>query len=66
MVGFYRLSAIDSVTNYPYANIVLKRDEFNPESIKKFLKPYVDKYNIKTIVTDGFISYPTIISDFRL
>ena len=59
----YRLSAIDPVSNYPYANIILKKDEFNSENIKKFLQPIVDEQEIDTIVTDGAIAYPTIIKE---
>ena len=59
----YRLSAINPVSNYPYDNILLKKDEFSSENIKKFLQPIVDKYKIKTIVTDGAISYPAIIAE---
>ena len=33
----YRLSAIDPVTNYPYANKILTKDEFNSKNIKKIL-----------------------------
>ena len=59
----YRLSAIDPVSNYPYANIILKKDEFNSENIKKFLQPIIDEQGIETIVTDGAISYPAIIKE---
>ena len=59
----YRLAAIDPVSNYPYANIILKKDEFNSENIKKFLQPIVDEHEIKTIVTDGAISYPSIVAE---
>jgi len=61
----YRLSAIDPLSNYPYANIILKKDEFNSENIKKFLQPIVNEYDIKTIVTDGEISYPAIIEELN-
>ena len=61
--GVYRLSAIDPVSNYPYANIILKKDEFSSENIKNFLQPIVDEYDIKTIVTDGAISYPAIVAE---
>ena len=59
----YRLSAINPVSNYPYANIILKKDEFNSENIKKFLQLIVDEQEIDTIVTDGAITYPTIIKE---
>ena len=59
----YRLSAIDPVTNYPYANIILKKDEFNSENIKKFLQPIIDEQEIETIITDGAIAYPSIIKE---
>ena len=61
----YRLSAIDPVTNYPYANIILKKGEFNSENIKKFLQPIVDEQEIETIITDGAIAYPSIIKELR-
>ena len=59
----YRLSAIDPVTNYPYANIILKKGEFNSENIKKFLQPIVDEQEIEIIITDGAIAYPSIIKE---
>ena len=57
------MSAINPVSNYSYANIILKKDEFNTENIKKFLQPIINEYEIKTIVTDGTISYTTIIKE---
>ena len=61
----YRLSALDPVSYYPYANIILKKDEFNSDNIKKFLQPIVKEYEIKTIVTDGAIAYPAIIEELK-
>jgi len=61
----YRLSAIDPVTNYPYANKILTKDEFNSKNIKKFLQPIIDEQEIETIITDGAIAYPAIIKELR-
>ena len=59
------MSALDPVSYYPYANIILKNDEFNSDNIKKFLQPLVKEYEIKTILTDGAIAYPTIIKELK-
>ena len=39
----YRLTAIDPVTRWVHSNQIVKKEEFNLETIKNFLKPIIEK-----------------------
>lgn len=62
----YRLTAIDPVTRWVHSNQIVKKEEFNLETIKNFLKPIIEKTNAETIVTDGSNKYPELIKELGL
>ena len=49
----YGLTAMDPKTNYIYFETLVTEEEFTSENIEKLLKPITEKYDIKTIITDG-------------
>ena len=57
----YKLTALDPTTGHVFDFIIATHDEFDAEFVYNFLKPLVDKFNIKTIVTDGAKMYPAIM-----
>lgn len=62
----YRLTAIDPVTKWVHSNKIVKKEEFNLETIKNFLKPIIEKTNVDTIVTGGSNKYPALIKELGL
>ena len=58
---YVRLALIDVHTKMIINDELIPKDQFNKEYIKKFLKESTDGIKLKTIITDGYRSYPEII-----
>ena len=62
----YKLTALDPNTGHVFDFCIATHDEFNAEFVYNFLKPLVDKFEIKTIVTDGAKMYPAIMKKLKV
>ena len=49
----YKMMALDPSTKYIYAFKVVRKKDFNTQTVVKFLKPIVDEHNIKVMSADG-------------
>ena len=50
----YKMMALDPSTKYIYAFKVVRKKDFNTQTVvKKFLKPIVDKHKIKIMSADS-------------
>ena len=58
---YVRLALIDVHTKMIINDELIPKDQFNKEYIEKFLKESTDGIKLKTIITDGYRSYPEII-----
>ena len=56
---------MDPKTNYIYFENLITEEEFTSENIEKLLKSITEKYDIKTIITDGDRKYPEIIENLQ-
>lgn len=62
-VVYVRMTLVDSKTRIIIADEVIRKDDFNQETIKKFFKESLDGLKINTIVTDGYKAYEEIIEE---
>ena len=60
---YVRLSLIDADTYIIIKDIIIPKDEFNKEFIKRFLSESLNGLELNTIITDGHRSYPEIIDE---
>lgn len=60
---YVRLSLIDAHTYIIINDLLISKDEFNKDFIKKFLSESLDGLELDTIITDGHRSYPEIIDE---
>ena len=58
---YVRLALIDVHTKIIINDELIPKEQFNKEYIEKFLKESTEGIKIKTIITDGYRSYPEII-----
>ena len=58
---YVRLALIDVHTKMIINDELIPKNQFNKEYIEKFLKESTDGIKLKTIITDGYRSYPEII-----
>ena len=58
---YVRLALIDVHTKMIINDELIPKNQFNKEYIEKFLKQSTDGIKLKTIITDGYRSYPEII-----
>ena len=49
----YKMMALDPRTKYIYAFEVVRKEDFNLQTVVNFLKPIVDEHNIKVMSADG-------------
>ena len=63
MNGGIKLTAMDSVTGQVYDFCVATKEEFDQEFVKTFLKPLIDEFEIKVVVTDGDNMYPGVLEE---
>ena len=62
----YRLTAMDPVSKWVYDTILIEKEDFTQERIKKFIQSIMDITPITTLVTDGSNKYPQIAEDLGL
>ena len=62
----YRLTAMDPVSKWVYDTILIEKEDFTQERIKKFIQSIMDITPITTLVTDGSNKYPQIAKDLGL
>lgn len=60
---YVRLSLIDAHTRIIIKDIIIHKDNFNKDYIKKFLTESLKGLELNTIITDGHRSYPEIIDE---
>ena len=60
---YVRLSIIDAHTCIIINDILIQKNKFNKEYVKKFLTESLDGLPLDTIITDGYKSYPEIIDE---
>ena len=60
---YVRLTLIDAHTRIIINDILIAKNEFNKEFIKKFLIESLDGLPLDTIITDGHRAYPEIIDE---
>ena len=58
---YVRLALIDVHTKIIINDELIPKEQFNKEYIEKFLKESTEGIKLKTIITDGYRSYPEII-----
>ena len=58
-----RLQLIDAVTNFPFKDKFILAKDFEPESIKAYIKESIKDLPLNTIVSDGHLAYPKIIQE---
>ena len=61
--AYVRLSLIDAHTHIIIKDIIITKDKFDKDYIKKFLIESLNGLEINTIITDGYRSYPEIIDE---
>lgn len=62
-VVYVRMTLVDAKTRIIIADELIRKDDFNQKTIKKFLKESLDGLKIKIIVTDGYKAYEEIIKE---
>ena len=60
---YVRLSLIDAHTRIIINDILIQKNEFDKEYVKKFLTESLNVLPLDTIITDGHKSYPEIIDE---
>ena len=58
---YLRMTIIDIINKLIIAEQLVSEEEFNDETIKKFLEDNIDQETVESITTDGRKSYKTII-----
>lgn len=60
---YVRLSLIDAHSRIIINDIIIPKDQFNKDYIKKFFIDSLNGFKLHTIITDGHRSYPEIIDE---
>lgn len=60
---YVRLTLLDAKNKIIIEDCVIPRDLFSKEYIKTFLEASLENLNVKTIITDGYRAYASIIDD---
>ena len=58
-----RVQLIDAVTNFPFKDKFILAKDFEPESIKAYIKESIKDLPLNTIVSDGHLAYPKIMQE---
>ena len=62
----YKMMALDPSTKYIYAFKVVRKEDFNTQTVVKFLKPIVDEHNIKVMSADGAKINKKVVEELNL
>ena len=62
----YRLTAMDPVSKWVYDTLLIEKEDFTQERIKKFIQSIMNITPITTLVTDRSNKYPKIAKDLGL
>ena len=62
----YKMMALDPRTKYIYSFKVVRKEDFNLETIVKFLKSIVEEHNIKVMFSDSAIINKKVAKELNL